>query len=84
MVIAIADQGGLGLPDRDYYFRDDARSVEMRKQYVEHVAKMLTLAGTPAAQATDGRHGDADRNRARESGARRRRPARSDEASITR
>ena len=42
--IAIADQGGLGLPDRDYYFRDDAKSVELREQYVEHVAKMLTLA----------------------------------------
>ena len=29
MVMAIADQGGLGLPDRDYYFRDDAKSVEL-------------------------------------------------------
>ena len=39
--MAIADQGGLGLPDRDYYFQDDAKSVELRKQYVEHVGKML-------------------------------------------
>jgi putative endopeptidase len=50
-VIAIVAQGGMGLPDRDYYFRDDARSVEIRKQYEGHVAKMLTLAGTPAAPA---------------------------------
>jgi len=50
-VIAIAAQGGMGLPDRDYYFRDDARSVEIRKQYEGHVATMLALAGTPAAQA---------------------------------
>ena len=41
----IADQGGLGLPDRDYYFRDDAKSVELRKQYVEHVGKMSALLG---------------------------------------
>ena len=60
IVIAGADQGGMGLPDRDYYFRDDARSVEIRKQYVEHVAKLLTLAGAPAAQARQGRRrGDA-------------------------
>jgi endothelin-converting enzyme/putative endopeptidase len=54
-VRAIADQGGLGLPDRDYYFRDDPKSVEMRKQYVEHVGKMIGLlgpdAGDPAAAA---------------------------------
>jgi putative endopeptidase len=51
MVMAIADQGGLGLPDRDYYVRDDAKSVELRAQYVAHVAKMLTLLSTPQAQA---------------------------------
>ena len=45
--MAIVDQGGLGLPDRDYYFRDDAKSVELRKQYVEHVGRMLALAGPP-------------------------------------
>ena len=50
-VIAGADQGGMGLPDRDYYFRDDARSVEIRKQYVDHVATLLTLAGSADAQA---------------------------------
>ncbi len=43
--MAIADQGGMGLPDRDYYFRDDAKSVELRKQYVEHIGKMAGLLG---------------------------------------
>ena len=51
VVIAGADQGGMGLPDRDYYFREDPRSVEIRKQYVDHVTKMLTLAGEPAEAA---------------------------------
>jgi putative endopeptidase len=45
LVRAIADQGGLGLPDRDYYFRDDAKSVELRQQYVAHVGRMLALIG---------------------------------------
>jgi len=49
--IAQADQGGLGLPERDYYFKDDAKSVELRKQYVEHVQKMLELLGEPSEQA---------------------------------
>ena len=47
-VIATADQGGLGLPDRDYYFKDDPKSVELRKAYVEHVARLLGLTGIPA------------------------------------
>ena len=51
VVRAIADQGGLGLPDRDYYFRDDPKSVELRKQYVEHVGRMLALVGGPAGRA---------------------------------
>jgi endothelin-converting enzyme/putative endopeptidase len=51
MVMAIADQGGLGLPDRDYYVRDDAKSVELRTQYVAHVAKMFALLNAPQAQA---------------------------------
>ena len=44
-VIADVDQGGLGLPDRDYYTKDDAKSVELRKQYVAHVQKMVELLG---------------------------------------
>src|SRR5690349_4610824 len=50
--IVSASQGGLGLPDRDYYLRTDARSENLRKEYVAHVAKMLQLVGEPEAQAT--------------------------------
>ena len=51
-VIAEVDQGGLGMPDRDYYLKDDAKSVELRKAYVAHVQKMLELLGeTPEAAA---------------------------------
>ena len=50
-VVAAADQGGLGLPDRDYYLKTDPKSVELRKQYQEHVRKMFGLLGEPAAQA---------------------------------
>ena len=44
-VIAQADQGGLGLPERDYYFKDDGKSVELRRQYVAHVQRMFELLG---------------------------------------
>ena len=44
-VIASADQGGLGLPDRDYYTKDDAKSKELRDKYVAHVQKMFELLG---------------------------------------
>jgi putative endopeptidase len=50
-VIGQADQGGLSLPDRDYYLKDDAKSVELRKAYVEHVANMFKLAGDSPDQA---------------------------------
>jgi predicted metalloendopeptidase len=45
-------QGGLGMPDKDYYFRDDPRSVEIRTAYVAHVGKTLRLAGAAQADAT--------------------------------
>ncbi|HVW21437.1 MAG TPA: M13 family metallopeptidase [Opitutaceae bacterium] len=51
MVIAGAGQGGLGLPDRDYYLRTDANSVKLRQLYVAHVTKMLQLAGESASAA---------------------------------
>jgi putative endopeptidase len=51
-VIANADQGGLGLPDRDYYTKDDAKSVELRKQYLAHVQKMFELLGDRPEIAT--------------------------------
>ncbi|HEY6939309.1 MAG TPA: M13 family metallopeptidase N-terminal domain-containing protein, partial [Terriglobales bacterium] len=50
-VIAFALAGGLGLPDRDYYTKADAKSQELRNQYVAHVTKMLQLAGEPASAA---------------------------------
>jgi putative endopeptidase len=43
--IANLDQGELTLPDRDYYVKDDAKSVETRQKYLEHVQKMLELLG---------------------------------------
>ncbi|WP_263358406.1 M13 family metallopeptidase [Acidicapsa ligni] len=50
-VISFYSAAGLGLPDRDYYTRTDAKSVEQRQQYVAHVKKILALAGEPEAQA---------------------------------
>ena len=49
--IAYAGQGGLGLPDRDYYTRDDAKSRELLKKYQTHVARMLSLLGDTDAKA---------------------------------
>src|SRR5579871_1521099 len=51
MEIAGTDQGGLGLPDRDYYLKTDAKSVELRTKYVDHMTKMFTLLGEPPAKA---------------------------------
>src|SRR5579863_7095209 len=50
-VIAYIDQGGLSLPDRDYYIKDDARMTEMRKHLVEYVTQMFVLAGQSSTQA---------------------------------
>lgn len=44
-VIGEANQGGLGLPDRDYYTRDDDESKKLREQYVAHIAKLFALMG---------------------------------------
>jgi putative endopeptidase len=52
-VIAQASQGGLGMPDRDYYVKDDDKSKTIREAYINHVAKMLVLAGDPADKAAD-------------------------------
>jgi putative endopeptidase len=52
-VIANIDQGGLSMPDRDYYLKDDADKVEMRKHLVEYATTLFTLAGeTPEKAAT--------------------------------
>ena len=50
-VIAYIDQGGLSLPDRDYYVKDDADKVEMRKHLVEYATETFTLAGQTPQQA---------------------------------
>jgi putative endopeptidase len=50
-VIGEAIQGGLSLPDRDYYTRDDEESKKLRQQFVEHVTKMLVLAGDAQEKA---------------------------------
>ncbi|HWR16966.1 MAG TPA: M13 family metallopeptidase [Terriglobales bacterium] len=44
-VIAFAEAGGLGLPDRDYYLKDDERSKDIRAKYLAHVQRMLELIG---------------------------------------
>ena len=43
--------GGLGLPDRDYYLKTDAKSVKLREQYVAYVTKLLGLTGEPTDEA---------------------------------
>src|SRR4029453_3085979 len=48
--IASLGQGGLSLPDRDDYIKDDAKSKEKRDRFVEHVAKMMQLLGESADQ----------------------------------
>jgi len=50
-MIGSAEQGGLALPDRDYYLREDARSKQLLAEYQQHVARMLSLAGEPADRA---------------------------------
>ena len=51
--IAGVMQGGLSLPDRDYYIVDSKRFQEIRKQYVEHLVRMFTLAGDTPEQAAN-------------------------------
>ena len=52
--ILIFAQGGMGLPDRDYYVKDDENAVKVRGQYEQHVAKMLQFSGQTPAQAAAG------------------------------
>jgi endothelin-converting enzyme/putative endopeptidase len=51
-VIGEAHQGGLSLPDRDYYLKSDEKMTKIRKQYAEHVAKMFVLAGEKKSSAS--------------------------------
>ncbi|MGH9142909.1 MAG: M13 family peptidase, partial [Vicinamibacterales bacterium] len=49
--MAIVDQGGLGLPDRDYYLNQDQKSTDLRRQYVGHLSKTFVLLGESSDQA---------------------------------
>jgi putative endopeptidase len=53
MVIVALYAGGLGLPDRDYYTKTDARSEEIRKRYVAYLAQLLVMAGETRAAAEE-------------------------------
>ncbi len=50
--IASVDQGGLGLPERDYYLRTGDADAKIRQQYVQHIANMFKLLGKPEAEAS--------------------------------
>jgi putative endopeptidase len=51
MNIGNIDQGGLGLPERDFYFRTDPKSAEVREKYVQHISKMFELVGVSPTDA---------------------------------
>ncbi len=51
VMIADVEQDGLGLPDRDYYTKDDAKSKEIRQRYLQHVQKIFELLGDSPATA---------------------------------
>lgn len=55
-VIGELHQGGLGLPDRDYYLNDDARSKKIREEYVAHMQAMFKLIGDDSAAAAREAH----------------------------
>lgn len=50
-VIFSVSQGGLGLPNRDYYIKNDARTTKIRRQYQEHIQQILTLTGVDKQRA---------------------------------
>ena len=52
MVMGYAGQGGLSLPNRDYYIKTDEKSVKLRDDFVRHVANMFQLVGDTPEQAT--------------------------------
>ena len=50
-VIGLADQGGLGMPDREYYLKDDAKMAEARQRYRQFATNLIALAGAAEAEA---------------------------------
>jgi putative endopeptidase len=53
MMVANVDQGGLVMPDRDYYIKDDAKFQEIRKEYLGHIQKMFELLGDAPVKAAE-------------------------------
>jgi putative endopeptidase len=51
LVIVELGAGGLGLPDRDYYLKTDAKSIKLREQYIAYIQQLLTLGGDSTDQA---------------------------------
>ena len=51
VMAAYITSGGIGLPERDYYLKDDDKSKEIREKYIEHLANLFVLAGSPEADA---------------------------------
>jgi len=54
VIAVMLGQGGLGLPDRDYYFNEEEGVAKLRAEYPAHVGRMLALLGRPAAAALEG------------------------------
>lgn len=52
-MLAALDQSGMGMPAREFYLNDDAKSKEIRANYVSHITKMLELSGESGAQAAE-------------------------------
>ena len=52
-VIGVIVQGGLSLPDRDYYLKEDPKAAAIQRSYLAHVAKMLEVAREPPARAAE-------------------------------
>ena len=69
LVVAVVDQGGLGLPERDYYFKTDPETTKLRDAYQAHIARMLQLGGHPADVATAEAHAVFDLEKALAEGA---------------
>jgi putative endopeptidase len=51
VVVAVVDQGGMGLPSRDYYLATDTKMKEVRQKYLAHVARLFVLSGESPAKA---------------------------------
>ncbi len=47
------NQGGLGLPDREYYFKNDSSTINIRNKYIEYISHLLTMSGENASKAVN-------------------------------